>query len=377
MERLEYFTSFWDFSNDQSISLALKLAELAPNGLTHSFFTSGGSESNESAIKIARLYHGRRGEPDRNWIIARRSGYHGVGYGSGTATGIDAYHDGVRAAPPPHRASHSRPTRTTRSCTTDRTRPTSCCASSRRRSSAIGPNRVAAMIGEPVIGAGGVIVPPDDYWPRVRELLGYHGILLIADEVVTGFGRTGAWFASEEMGMKPDLVSVAKGITSGYVPLGAVLMRGDIAELIGGGEGFHHGFTYCGHPVACAVALANIDIMEREGLVEAARRTGDYLAAELASLADLPAVGEVRSRGMIVGIECVADKATREPIAFAAGAAVEDVMRRDHGVIVRNLGPVVAMSPPLVLAESEARRLVDATRDVLSRLAPDGTFSDG
>ena len=376
MERLEYFTSFWDFSNDQSISLALKLAELAPNGLTHSFFTSGGSESNESAIKIARLYHVRRGEPDRNWIIARRSGYHGVGYGSGTATGIEVFHDGFGPLLP--HIEHVTPPYPYHPELYDGQDPTDFLLRELEATiERIGPNRVAAMIGEPVIGAGGVIVPPDDYWPRVRELLSRHGILLIADEVVTGFGRTGVWFASEEMGMKPDLVSVAKGITSGYVPLGAVLMRGDIAELIGGGDGFHHGFTYCGHPVACAVALANIDIMEREGLVEAARRTGDFLAAELASLTDLPAVGEVRGRGMILGIECVADKATREPIAFAGGAAVEDVMRRDHGVIVRNLGPVVAMSPPLVLTEAEARRLVDATRDVLSRLSPDGTFSDG
>jgi putrescine aminotransferase len=174
--------------------------------------------------------------------------------------------------------------------------------------------------------------------------------------------------------MEPDLVSVANGNTSGYVPLGAVLFGDEIAEVIGGGEGFHHGFTYFGHPVACAVALANIDIIEREGLVEAAERTGALLAAELAPLAGLPAVGEVRGRGMIVGIELVADKETRAPIAFA-GAPVEDVVRRDHGVIVRNVGPVVAMSPPLVMSEDEARRVAAAVGDVLSRLAPDGTIA--
>jgi putrescine aminotransferase len=373
IERLEYFTSFWDFSNDRSIELAVRLAELAPDGLTHSFFTSGGSESNETAIKIARLYHWRRGEHDRDWIIARHYGYHGVGYGSGTATGLDVFHEGFGpllphvehvTAPYPYHAELF-----------EGQDPTDFLLRELEETiERIGRSRVAAMIGEPVIGAGGVIVPTDDYWPRVRELLDRHGILLIADEVVTGFGRTGAWFASQEMGMAPDLLSVAKGITSGYIPLGAVLMRDDIAELIGGGEGFHHGFTYFGHPVACAVALANIEIIEREGLVDAAARTGELLAAELASLVDLPAVGEVRGRGMLVGIELVADKATREPIAFQ-GDAVEDVMRRDPGVIVRNVGPVVAMSPPLVMSESEARRLVAATRDVLSRLDPDGTFA--
>jgi putrescine aminotransferase len=373
MERLEYFTSFWDFSNDQSISLALRLTELAPEGMTHSFFTSGGSESNESAIKIARLYHARRGEPDRNWIIGRRSGYHGVGYGSGTATGIAVFHDGFGPLLP-HVEHVTPPYAYHRELYDGRDTTDFLLEELEATIERIGPTRVAAMIGEPIIGAGGVIVPPDDYWPRVRELLSAHGILLIADEVVTGFGRTGVWFASEAMGMRPDLVSVAKGITSGYVPLGAVLMRGDIAELVAGGEGFHHGFTYCGHPVACAVALANIEIMEREDLIEAARRTGELLAAELAPLAELPAVGDVRGRGMLIGVELVADKQSRVPIEFA-GDAVEDVMRRDQGVIVRNVGPVVAMSPPLVMSEDEAHRLVDALHHTLSRLRPDGTFA--
>lgn len=373
IERLEYFTSFWDFSNDQAISLAVRLAELAPNGLTHSFFTSGGSESNETAIKIARLYHRRRGELDRDWIIARHYGYHGVGYGSGTATGIDVFREGFGPMLP--HVEHVTPPYSYHAELYDGQDPTDFLLRELEETiERLGPNRVAAMIGEPVMGAGGVLVPPDDYWPRVRELLDRYGILLIADEVVTGFGRTGAWFASEEMGMRPDLLSLAKGISSGYIPLGAVMMSGEIAELIGGGDGFHHGFTYFGHPVACAVALANIDIIEREGLVEAAARTGELLAAELASLVDLPAVGEVRGRGMLLGVELVADKATREPITFT-GEAVEDVVRREHGVIVRNVGPVIAMSPPLCMSDDEARRVAAAVRDVLSRLDPDGTIA--
>jgi putrescine aminotransferase len=373
IERLEYFTSFWDFSNDQAINLAVRLAEVAPQGLTHSFFTSGGSESNETAIKIARLYHRRRGEGDRDWIIARRYGYHGVGYGSGTATGIDVFRDGFgpmlphveHVTPPyPYRAELYGGEDTTDFVLREL----------EETIERLGPKKIAAMIGEPVIGAGGVIVPPDDYWPRVRELLSAHGILLIADEVVTGFGRTGSWFASEAMGMKPDLLSVAKGISSGYIPLGAVLMGDEIAEQIGGGEGFHHGFTYFGHPVACAVALANIDIIEREGLVEAAARTGELLMNELAPAAELPAVGEVRGRGMIIGIELVANKETREPLAFT-GEPVEDVVRRDHRVIVRNVGPVVAMSPPLVMTDDEARRVASAVYDVLARVSPDGSIA--
>jgi putrescine aminotransferase len=236
----------------------------------------------------------------------------------------------------------------------------------------IGPGQVAAMIGEPVMGGAGVVAPPADYWPRVREVLDRHGILLIADEVVTGYGRTGAWFASTELGLRPDVIVTAKGITSGYVPLGAVLMRDDIGEVVAGGDGFLHGFTYFGHPIACAVALANLDILEREGLVGRSLLIGDWLRNGLAAAAELPAVGEVRVVGATVGIELVADPHTREPMPPSVTTSVVKELHQTHGVIARPYGPTIVMAPPLVLAEAEAERAADATVEVLSRLGRDG-----
>jgi putrescine aminotransferase len=373
IRRLEYFTSFWEFSNDQAIELAEKLAELAPGNQKRSFFTSGGSESNETAIKIVRVYHRRRGEPERTWILSRRWAYHGVGYGSGSATGIPDYRDGIGPLLP--HFEHLTPAYPYRAELFDGQDPTDFLIAELEATIArIGAGKIAAMIGEPVMGAGGLIVPPDDYWPRVREVLKRHGILLIADEVVTGFGRTGTWFASGEMGMDADIVVMAKGITSGYVPLGAVLVRDDIGEIIAGGEGFHHGFTYYGHPVACAVALKNIEILDREGLPARAREAGELLMRELQPLRDLPVVGDVRGRGLMVGIECVTDRATREPLELVTGQGVDEAVRREHGVIVRQLGPVVAISPPLVISDDQVRRVASALIDTLSRLQPDGTF---
>jgi putrescine aminotransferase len=234
----------------------------------------------------------------------------------------------------------------------------------------IGPGRVAAMIGEPVMGGGGILTPPPDYWPRVRELLDRHGILLIADEVVTAFGRTGCWFDSPGRGMAPDMIVTAKGLTSGYAPLGAVLMRTPIAETVAGeGAYLFHGHTYSCHPTACAIALANLDLIEKEGLIERALTIGDWFREDLARMAELPLVGDIRVEGATAGIELVADRATREPIM---GGQVTAELRRAHGVIIREYGPTLVLSPPLVLERHEARRAVDALVEVVSRLGADG-----
>jgi adenosylmethionine-8-amino-7-oxononanoate aminotransferase len=369
--RLEYFTSFFEFSNDKSVQLAKRITDLAPDGLNRVFYTSGGSEGVDTAIKAVRLYHNRRGEPDRTWIIARQLGYHGSTLGAGTATGFDFVHVGIgpvlphveKVSPPfpfhPEMYGGQAPTDflvQELEQTIDR----------------IGPGNIAAMIGEPIMGGGGVVAPPADYWPRIREVLNRHGILLIADEVVTGYGRTGAWFASEKLGMAADVITTAKGITSGYMPLGAVLMRDEIGDAIGGGEGFMHGFTYYGHPVACAVGLANLDIIENEGLVQRSLQVGDWLRNGLAPAAELPAVGEVRVEGATVGIELVADRRTREPIPPPVAIAAVKELHQKHGVIARPYGPVIVMAPPLVLEESEAVRAAQGTVDVLSRLGTDG-----
>jgi len=371
--RLSYFTSFYEFSNDQSVRLAQRLTGLAPGGLNRIIYSSGGSEGVDMAIKAVRLYHARRGEPDRTWIISRQMGYHGSTYGGGSATGFDFVHYGVGPTLP-HVRRVSPPFPFHPEMYGGEPITDFLIRELEQAIEEIGPGNVAAMIGEPVMGGGGVVDPPADYWPRVREVLSWHGILLIADEVVTGYGRTGSWFASAERGMAPDVIVTAKGITSGYVPLGAVLMRDEIGAVIAGGDGFLHGFTYFGHPVACAVALANLDIIESEKLVSRSSLIGEWLSRGLAPAAELPAVGEVRVVGATVGIELVADRTTRQPMPPPVAARVVKELQEKHAVIARPYGPVIVMAPPLVLEEAEAARAAEATVEVLSRLGADGNL---
>ena len=372
--RLSYFTSFSEFSNDQSIQLAKRLTGLAPQGFNRVLFTSGGSEAADLAIKAVRLYHSRRGEPDRTWIIARQMGYHGSTYGGGSASGFDFVNQGIGPTLPPVRTVSPpfpfHPEMYGGEPITD-----FLVRELEQAIEEVGPGRIAAMIGEPVMGGGGVVDPPPDYWPRVREVLSRHGILLIADEVVTGYGRTGSWFASPARGMAPDVITTAKGITSGYAPLGTVLMRDEIGDVVAGGDGFLHGFTYCGHPVGCAVALANLNLIEKEELVPRSLLIGDWLRQGLAPAAELPAVGEIRVTGATVGIELVADQLTRAPMPPPVATAVVKELQRAHGVIARSYGPVIVMAPPLVLEEGEAARAAAATVEVLSRLGADGRLS--
>jgi adenosylmethionine-8-amino-7-oxononanoate aminotransferase len=372
--RLAYFTSFNEFSNDRSIQLAQRVCGLAPEGFNRVFYTSGGSEGVDTAIKAVRLYHTRRGEPDRTWIISRQMGYHGATYGGGSATGFDFVHYGVGPILP-HVRKVSPPFPFHPEMYGGEPITDFLVRELEQAIEEIGPDKVAAMIGEPVMGGGGVVDPPADYWPRVREVLSRHGVLLIADEVVTGYGRTGSWFASASRGMAPDVIVTAKGITSGYAPLGAVLMREEIGDVIAGGDGFLHGFTYFGHPVACAVALANLDLIESEKLVSRSSTIGQWLSQGLAAAAELPAVGEVRVTGATVGIELVADRATRQPMPPPVAAGVVKELHRKHAVIARPYGPVVVMAPPLVLEEAEAVRASKATVEVLSRLGGDGQLS--
>lgn len=273
MTQLEYFTSFWEYSNEPAIELARRLVEISPERQSHVFFTSGGSEGNEAAIKMARYHHYRRGEPERTWILARRNAYHGIGYGSGSATGFPLYHEGFGPVLPHIR--HLTPPWPYRAELFDGDDPTEFCLRELEQTiHELGADRIAAFMGEPIMGVAGMVVPPQDYWPRVRELLDEHGILLMFDEVVTAYGRVGEWFAAQHFGVEPDIIVTAKGITSGYVPLGAVLASDEVSESLSRDVGFPMGFTYNGHPTACAVALANLEIIEREGLLARAGRRG-------------------------------------------------------------------------------------------------------
>jgi putrescine aminotransferase len=369
MERLEYFTNYQEFGNDRSIELAVRLAGLSPDDLNKVFFTSGGSESVETAIKAARLYHVRRGEPDRTWIISRYYGYHGANYGSGTLTGFPPMQLGV-GPNLPHVEKVSPPYLYRAPEMYGDKDPTDFLIEELEQTiQRLGPGNVAAMIGEPVMGGGGVLTPPPDYWPRVRRLLSEHGILLIADEVITGFGRTGAWFDSAQRQMDADIITTAKGITSGYFSFGAVLLRDGIGETIIQDTGFFHGYTFSGHPVGSAVALANLDIIERERLAENALAIGGWFREGFAPLADVPSVGDVRVEGAAAAIEMVADRGTREPMPFADVFGLTARIRDEHGVISRPYAHNIILSPPLVMNEEEVRRASSAIVEVLSRAA--------
>ena len=362
IRRLEYFTSFWEFSNEPAILLAERLVDLSPPNIDHVYFTSGGTEGNEAAIKMARYFHYRKGHAERTVILSRTNAYHGVGYGSGAATGFDIYHDGFGPMAPDFE--HLTAPWPYRQELFDGRDPTDFCIDELERTIArIGPGRIAAMIGEPIMGVAGMIAPPEDYWSRVEAVLRRHGILLIFDEVVTAYGRVGEWFAADRYGVRPDLITTAKGITSGYAPLGAVLVSAEIAPTITE-DGFPMGFTYSGHPTACAIALENLAIIEREDLLGAAKERGAYLLTRLSELTSLPIVGEVRGVGMMLAVELVEDKQSRAPHGDAE--ALADRIMEERGVIVRNCAHSLVLSPPLVLTEAEADEVVDAISAVLS-----------
>lgn len=369
IKKLEFFGSFWNYTSEPAIELSQRLMEIATPGLQQVYFTAGGGESNEIAIMMARIYHNRRGETDRHVIIGRERGYHGITYGARAATGVEMYHTGVGplpegfvhvSAPDPYRMED---------CTN------TCIAELEETIERIGANRIAAMIGEPILGVGGMLVPPDDYWPRVHELLRSHGILLMLDEVVSGYGRTGTWFGAEQWGVEPDFLNTAKGLTSGYFPLGAVLVRDSVAEVVMSGDGFINGFTYTGHPLGCAIGLKNLEIMERENLVENAGEMGTYLLGKLERLLELPVVGEVRGRGLMLGIELVQDKESKAP-ATELGKALGARFVSDTGVFVRNVFNALVLSPPFTFEREHCDAVADALYGVLSRCEPDGTIHD-
>jgi PLP-dependent transaminase len=348
MRTLEFYASFWDFSNEPSIELAAKLSELSPPGLDHVFFTNGGSEGIETAIKLVRLCHYAQGAPERSIILSRKAAYHGVGSASLAATGIPPLQQGFAPLAP---GFHFLSTPTTSTPTDD------LIDELEQTIAQLGADRIAAMVGEPVMGVGGMIPPPEGYWPRVQAVLREHGILLILDEVVTAYGRTGFWFAAERYGLEPDVIVTAKALTSGYIPMGAVLIHDRVVDLLEGTP-FRHGFTFNGHPTGAAVALANLAIIEREGLLARALDVGERMLSRLLPAAQLGVVAEVRGVGAMLGIELMPDH-DAGPVAAAA---------RRNGVIVRASGQKIVLSPPLVIEEEQADRIADVLLQELSAL---------
>jgi putrescine aminotransferase len=375
MMELPYYNTFFKTATPPVIELSEKLAAITPDGLEKVFFASSGSEANDTIVRLVRRYWRVRGEDQRRTFISRVNGYHGSTCAAASLGGMKPMHalDGL----PLPGFEHIRQPYWYQEGG-DLSPDEFGLAAARALEEKIlelGAETVAAFIGEPVQGAGGVIVPPDTYWPEIQRICRKYGVLLIADEVICGFGRTGNWFGSETFDIAPDIMTLAKGITSGYLPLSAVMVGDEIADVLfrEGGE-FAHGFTYSGHPVACAVALANIEIMEREGLVEKVREEiGPYFQARLRELAQHPLVGEVRGVGLLGGIEMVADKASRRPFDDPGKAGV--ICREAcfaNNVISRSVGDSMVLSPPLVIAKDEIdelmkrmRKSLDQTRNAL------------
>jgi adenosylmethionine-8-amino-7-oxononanoate aminotransferase len=376
MSTLAYHSAYAGGSNRPAIALAEKLSGLLYPSINTFFFTSGGAEATESSIKTARFYWKAIGRPDKVKIIARHRAYHGLTLAAMSATGLPAYWPMFEPrvpgfvhidAPDPYRFVNSD------------TSVTLGVAAARRLEEAIlreGPETVAAFIAEPVQGAGGVIVPPADYFGEIRAICDRHDVLFIADEVITGFGRTGRWFGLEHYGIEPDIVQFAKGITSGYVPLGGIGVSDRVRDLINSvppHRRWMHAFTYSGHATCCAVALENIAIIEREALVERSGRSGARLLERLNTLKGEAHVGHVRGQGLMGAVEVVADKPTKQlfPAELGLAARLTEAML-ERGLCTRVVMDCICVAPPLVISDDQIDTLVaiirDAIPDVVSAL---------
>jgi putrescine aminotransferase len=371
MKELPYYNTFFQTTHVPAIALSTKIAELAPGNLNHVFFASSGSEANDTNIRLVRHYWARKGQPERQVIIARKNGYHGSSMGSASLGGMAAMHSqgglpipGIHHIDQPYWWGEGG----------EMSPEEFGIARARQLEEAIqriGPDKVGAFIAEPVQGAGGVIVPPDSYWPEIQRIVKEYGILLIADEVICGFGRTGEWFGSQSYGIEPDIMTIAKGLSSGYQPIGGSIVSDEVAETIANDE-FFHGYTYSGHPVACAVALDNLRLLEEEEIVDRVRETtAPYLKAKWESLADHPLVGEVSIRGMMASIALTPDKASRARFASEPGTVGLICRERSfaNDLVMRHVGDRMVISPPLVISEAEIDMLIDRARTALDEAA--------
>jgi len=361
LETLPFYNAFFQTATEPAIELAERLAEVAPPGFSHVFFTNSGSEANDTIVRMARRYWDVMGEPQRQVVISRWNGYHGSTLAGASLGGMRSMHmqgglpiPGIVHIEQPHWFANN----------AGLAREDFGLLAARwleQKIIEVGADKVAAFIGEPVQGAGGVIVPPATYWPQVQEICDRHGILLASDEVICGFGRTGEWFGCQRFGTRPDLITFAKGVSSGYVPLGGVLVGDRVAQaLIERGGEFEHGFTYSGHPVACAVAVANIELIERLGLVERVRDdSGPYLAERYAELARHPLVGEAQTCGLMAALQLVRDQ--RTGALFASEHEVGMLCRAhcfDNGLVMRAAGDRMIVAPPLVITREQIDEMV-------------------
>ena len=377
MRRLPFASPFRSTTTPPATELSAKLAALSPGDLNHVFYSGGGSTANDSALRIIEHYFNHLGKPDKKRIVCRGDAYHGSTSVTAALSGIpfnriglDTPDIGVLRVSAPYIYRHPE----------DMTEEEFCdhlVAEFDSKLREVGPDTIACFYAEPVMGMGGVLVSSPGYFKRIGEICREHGILVIADEVVTGFGRLGEFFASDAIfEMSPDIITCAKGLTSGYLPMGATLISDRIFDVIKvpfqEGAVFAHGFTYAEHPVCCAAALKNIEIMEREELCAAVRDKSTLFWERLSALRDLPLVGDVRGMGFMWGIECVADKRTKAllPAEASVGARISN-HARDLGLIVRPLGHINVLSPPLILTRKEINTLADVLRTSIERTQDD------
>lgn len=369
MRRLCFYPSFFNSTTEPAILLAAKLARLAPPRLTHSVFSNSGSEANETALKITRSYWKLRGRPNKRKILSRTFAYHGVTLATTSMTGLvsctapfDLPLPGFIQVPGPYHYGAA----------TDLTSEAYgqwCIRETEAVIQREGADTIGALVAEPIQGAGGVIVPPPGYLKALRELARQHDILFVADEVISGFGRMGDWFCSSLWDLDPDLLICAKGLTSGYVPLGATLISAEIADTLVKGGYFAHGFTYSGHPVSCAAALANLAILEDEKLISRVRDDiGPYFQQKLAGFAGHPAVGEVRGFQLIGAIELLPPGGKSALAGVTTLGVKAATLVREQGAIVRGIRNLIALSPPLTISHAQIDELFGAVDRGLANL---------
>jgi putrescine aminotransferase len=366
MRELPYYNLFFQTAHPPALQLAKAISDIAPEGMNHVFFTGSGSEGNDTVLRLVRHYWAIKGQPSKKVIISRVNGYHGSTVAGASLGGMTYMHEqgdlpipGIVHIPQPYWFGEGG----------DKTPDEFgvwAAEQLEKKILELGVENVGAFIAEPIQGAGGVIVPPDTYWPKIKEILARYDILFVADEVICGFGRTGEWFGSDFYDLKPDLMTIAKGLTSGYIPMGGVIVRDEVVKVLNEGGDFNHGFTYSGHPVAAAVGLENIRILSEEKIVDRVKsETAPYLQKRLRELSDHPLVGEVRGVGMLGAIELVKDKTTRERYAGRGAGMICRTFCFNNGLIMRAVGDTMIISPPLVITFAEIDELVEKARKCL------------
>ena len=362
MDELPYYNTFFQTAHPPAIELSEILSDITPKGLEHVFYTSSGSEANDTVVRIARQYWNLLGQGEKQVIISRKNAYHGSTMAGASLGGMSAMHQ-QGGLPIPDITHIDQPDWYKEGGDEDPQEfGLRIARQLEEKILELGEHRVAAFIAEPIQGAGGVIIPPDSYWPEIKRICKQYQILLVVDEVICGFGRTGKWFGSDYYDLCPDLMPIAKGLSSGYLPIGGVMVAEHVSRVLTeeGGE-FAHGFTYSGHPVCSAVACANLNILRNEGIVQNVDDiTGPYLQQRWATLAEHPLVGEARGLGFLGALELVADKSARKPFdnPGTVGAVCRDICF-NQGLVMRAVGDTMIISPPLILQKSHIDELVE------------------